>query len=154
MYPSIRKHLITLRHLLASCILTLICSLNVWLLGKVTPNTLRAVFKWLSKVITWLRSLPLVIDWKDPRPFFNQWEAKPKPIAPYTRHFYSALSELQVISRNCDCSSHCLLPLWLVGVIALVLVFRQSFENRAKQEPCVIYMIYRANIMSNLQTKY
>ena len=28
-------------------------------------------------------------------------------------------------------SSRCLLLLWLVGLIALVLVFRQSFENRA-----------------------
>ena len=28
-------------------------------------------------------------------------------------------------------SSHCLSLLWLVGVIALVLVFRQSFENRS-----------------------
>ena len=28
-------------------------------------------------------------------------------------------------------SSRCLLLLWLVGVIALVLVFRQSFENRS-----------------------
>ena len=36
----------------------------------------RAVFKWLSKVITWLRLLSLVIGSKDSRQLFNQWEAK------------------------------------------------------------------------------
>ena len=42
-------------------------------------------------------------DWlKDSRQFFHQREAKPKPIAPCTRGFSRALSELQVISRNCD----------------------------------------------------
>ena len=35
-------------------------------------------------------------------------------------------------------SSHCLLLLRLVGVIALVLVFRQSFENRSITEIVVI----------------
>ena len=42
-------------------------------------------------------------DWlKDSRQFFNQWDAKPKPIAPCTRDFSRASSELQVIARNCD----------------------------------------------------
>ena len=42
-------------------------------------------------------------DWlKDTRQFFNQWEAKPKPIAPCTRDFSRASSELQVIARNSD----------------------------------------------------
>ena len=43
-------------------------------------------------------------DWliKESRQFFNQWEAKPKPIAPCTRDFSRASSELQVIARNCD----------------------------------------------------
>ena len=49
--------------------------------------TNRAVFKWLSKVITWLRLLRWVIGLKDSRQFFNQWEAKPKPLAPCTRDF-------------------------------------------------------------------
>ena len=93
--------------------------------------TLRAVFKWLSKVIPWLRLLRLVIGLKDSRQFFNQWEAKPKSIAPCTRDLSRASSELHVIARNCDWGL-CLLLLWLVGVIALVLVFRQSFENRSK----------------------
>ena len=39
---------------------------------------------------------------KDSRQFFNQWEAKPKPIAPCTRDFSRASSELQLIARNCD----------------------------------------------------
>ena len=64
--------------------------------------TNRAVFKWLSKVIPWLRMLRLVIGFKDSRQFFNQWDAKPKPIAPCTRDFSRASSDLQVIARNCD----------------------------------------------------
>ena len=71
---------------------------------------------------------------KDSRQFFNQWEAKPKPIAPCTRYFSGAMGELQVIARIAIGSSRCLLLLWLVGVIALVLVFRQSFENHSKIE--------------------
>ena len=47
----------------------------------------RAVFKWLSKLITSLRLLRLVIGLKDSRQFFNQWDAKSKPIAPCTRDF-------------------------------------------------------------------
>ena len=62
----------------------------------------RAVFKWLSKVITWLRLLRLVVGLKDSRQFFNQWESKPKPIAPCTRDFSRASSELQVIATNSD----------------------------------------------------
>ena len=89
----------------------------------------RAVFKWLSKVIT--RLLRLVIGWKDTRQFFGQWEAKPKPIAPCTRDISHALSELQVIARNCD---------WFITLSAPVVIgrsncfgfgFRQSFENRS-----------------------
>ena len=33
---------------------------------------------------------------KDSRQFFNQWEAKPKPIALCTRDFSRASSELQI----------------------------------------------------------
>ena len=73
----------------------------------------RAVFQWLSKVITWLRLLRLVIGLKDSCQFFNQWEAKPKPITPYTRDFSHALSELQVIARNCD---------WFIALIAPVVI--------------------------------
>ena len=55
-----------------------------------------------NDVMTWLWSPRLVIDLKDSRKFFNQWEAKPKPIAPCTRDFSQASSELQVIARNYD----------------------------------------------------
>ena len=46
--------------------------------------------------------LRLVIGLKDSRQFYNQWDAKPKPIAPCARDFPRASSELQVIARNCD----------------------------------------------------
>ena len=52
---------------------------------NVTNLHIRAVFKWLSKVITRLRLLLKVIGLKDSRQFFNQWEVKPKPVAPRTR---------------------------------------------------------------------
>ena len=77
----------------------------------------RAFFKWLSKVITWLRSLRSVIGLKDSRQFFYQWEAKPKLIAPCTRHFSRALSELQVISRDCD---------WFIALCAPVVIGRSD----------------------------
>ena len=96
-------------------------------------NGNRVVFKWLSKAITWLRLLRLVIGFKDSRQFFNQWEAKPKPkpIAPCTRDFSRASSELQKLLGTVIGSWRYLFLLWLVGAIVLVLVFRQSFENRS-----------------------
>ena len=93
---------------------------------------LRTVFKSLSKVITWLRLLRLVIVLKDSGQFFSQWEAKPKPkpIAPCTRHFSRALSKFQIIARNYD---------WFIAPFGPVVIgrsncsgfFRQSFENRS-----------------------
>ena len=93
--------------------------------------TISAVFKWLSKVITWLRLLCLVIGLKDSCQFFNQWESKPKPTAPCTCNFSRTLSELQVIARNCD---------WFITLPAPVVIDRSncfgfgfsSFENRSK----------------------
>ena len=41
-------------------------------------------------------------DLKVSRQFFNQWEAKQKPIAACTRDFSRALNKLQVIVRNSD----------------------------------------------------
>ena len=79
---------------------------------------IRAAFKWQSKVITWLRLLRLVIGLKDSRQFFNQWESKPKPIAPCTRHFSRAPSELQVfIATNCD---------WFIALTAPVVIGRSN----------------------------
>ena len=81
-----------------------------------------AVFKWLTKEITRLRLLRLLIGWKDSRQFSDQWEAKAKPMELCTTDFSSALTKLQVIARN----SH-----WFIGLVVisrsnyfLVLVFR------------------------------
>ena len=78
----------------------------------------RAVFKWLSKVIAWLQLLFFVIGLKDSRQFFNQWEAKPKPIAPCTRDFSRSLSELQVIATNCD---------WFIALFDPVVIGRSNW---------------------------
>ena len=75
----------------------------------------RAVFKWLSKVITWLRLLRLVIGLKESRQLLNQWEAKPQPIAPRTHDFSRDSSELQVIARNCD---------WFMALFVRVVIGR------------------------------
>ena len=86
-----------------------------WTQPKPLTRQFRAVFKSLSKLITWLWLLRFVIGSKDSRQFFNQWEAKPKPIAPCTRDFSRASSELQVIARNCD---------WLIALPAPVVIGR------------------------------
>ena len=68
-------------------------------------------------------AIATLFDWlKDSRQFFNQWELKPEPseFERVTDNYY----ELRLVHRR-------LRLLWLVGVIALVLVFRQSFENRS-----------------------
>ena len=84
---------------------------------SVLKNAFRVVFKCLSKVIPWLRMLRLVIGSKDSRQFFNQWESKLKLIAPGTRDFSRASSELQVIAMNCD---------WLIALPAPVVIVRSN----------------------------
>ena len=76
-----------------------------------------AAFKWLSKVISRLPLLRLVIGLKKSCQFFNQWEAKSKPIAPWTRDFSRALSKLQVIARNSD---------WFIALFAPVVIGRSN----------------------------
>ena len=67
---------------------------------------------------TYVIAIAILGDWlKDSCQFFNQWEAKPKPIAPSTRDFSRALSELQVIARNCD---------WLIALPARVVIGRSN----------------------------
>ena len=61
---------------------------KVTCLNLIAIHVHRTVFKWLSKEISWLRLLRLVIGLKDSRQYFNQWDAKPKPIAPCTRDFF------------------------------------------------------------------
>ena len=59
-------------------------------------------------------------------------------------------------------SSHCLFLFWLVGVIALVLVFRQSFENRSNidkdtkcflTQPSPIVILSKIHKQGNLGTQ-
>ena len=52
-----------------------------------------------------------MIDLKVSRQFFNQWEAKPKPSAPFARNFSRALRKLHVIARNFD---------WFVPLFATI----------------------------------
>ena len=59
----------------------------------------------------------IAIGLKASRQFFNQWEAKPKPIAPCTRDFSRAFSELQVIARNSD---------WFIALSAPVVIGRSN----------------------------
>ena len=84
---------------------------------KITISVRRAVFKWLSKVIAWLRFLRSLIGLKDSCQFFNEWESKPKPIAPCTRDFFRVSSELQLIARNCD---------WFIALFAAVVIGRSN----------------------------
>ena len=81
--------------------------------------SIRVVFKWPSKVITWLRLLRLVIGLKESHQFFSQWEAKlkPKPIAACTRDFSRASSEFQIIARNCD---------WFIVLFVPVVIGRSN----------------------------
>ena len=67
---------------------------------------------------TYVIAIAMLSDWlKDSCQFFNQREAKPKPIAPSTRDFSRALSELQVIARNCD---------WFIALPARVVIGRSN----------------------------
>ena len=59
----------------------------------------------------------IVIGLKDSRQFFNQRDAKPNPIAPCTRDFSRASSELQVIATNCD---------WFIALSAPVVIGRSN----------------------------
>ena len=58
-------------------------------------------------------------DWlKRLAPNFQPTRSKTKRIAPCTRHFSRALSELQVISRNCD---------WFIALFAPAVIGRSNF---------------------------
>ena len=61
----------------------------------------------IATLSDWLKRLAPV--------FFNQWEAKPKPIAPCAHDFSRASSELQVIAGNCD---------WFMALFVPVMIGR------------------------------
>ena len=57
-------------------------------------------------------------DWlKRLAPIFQPMRSKTKQIAPCTRNFSRALSELQVIARNCD---------WFIALSAPVVIGRSN----------------------------
>ena len=58
----------------------------------------RALFKLLSKEITPLQLLLIVIGWKILYQFINQWKGKPKPIATCTCDFFARFEQ---VTWNC-----------------------------------------------------
>ena len=91
----------------------------------------RAVFKWLSKVITWLRLKRLWLAWKT-RASFSTNEKQNQNQSHHVRVIFPALrASYRWLLGIVIGSSRCSFLLWLVAVIALVLVFQQSFENRS-----------------------
>jgi len=58
-----------------------------------------------------------VIGLKISRQFFNQCEAKQKPLAPGARDFSRALSNLLAIARNFD---------WFIALFAFVVIGRTN----------------------------
>ena len=85
--------------------------------------------------VTILRECDLNAWWlaqKSQTSFFNQWETQSKEITPHTRDFSRALNNFLEILIG---SLPCLRSLWLDGVITLVMVFRQSFENQYRVLP-------------------
>ena len=70
-------------------------------------------------------------DWlKDSRQFFNQQDAKPKPIVPCPRAFSRASGELHVIARNCGWFKEVFVP--VVTGRSNCFGFGFSFENCSK----------------------
>ena len=95
--------------------------------NKKLPCFTRAVFKWLSKVITRFQLLFLVIGLKISRQFINQW--KPKPMATCTCDFSRALSKLHGIAANRDCFIALFTPAVIGRSNYFVTVLRHSIEN-------------------------
>ena len=62
----------------------------------------------IAKLSGWLKRLA---------PVFQPMKRKPKPIAPCTRDFSRALSELQIIARNCD---------WFIALFVPVVIGRSN----------------------------
>ena len=72
-------------------------------------------------------------DWLKTRASFSTNEKQNQNHSHHVRVIFPALrASYRSLLGIVIGSSRCLLLLWLVGVIALVLVLRQSFENRSK----------------------
>mgnify|MGYP007094267740 CR=1 FL=1 len=93
----------------------------------------RAVFKWPSKEVTRFRLLRLAIGLKISRQFFTANEKQNQNQLQFVRAIFPALwaGDYRRLQRILIGLSRCSLLLWLVGVITLALVFRQSFKNRS-----------------------
>ena len=101
---------------------------------KCTSSFDRAVFNWVSKIISELLGFALlhsVIGSKFSRHFFSQSEVKPKPIVACAWTFSRALCRLRVILRVLIGLLNCLRPFWLAKVITVVLLLRHSIESRS-----------------------
>jgi len=107
---------------------------NFLLSGEWQPclSFTRAVVKLLSKASRRLRLLSSVIGLKICRQFFNQVEAKPKPMASCTREFAALWAGYGYLPGILIGSSHCWLLLWLVGVITFVF---GGFDSHLKSPP-------------------
>ena len=114
-----------------------------------TLDLVRAVFKWLSKETTQLQLLCSVIGLKISRFFSTNKKQNQEPL---TREFSHAFSKLQVISRDFG-SSRYLCLFGLVGIITLVLVFLQSFENRFINDELKTALSLRAFIKETLRRR-
>ena len=124
--------------------LTVLCFV-VWPLNKSEPGVVLVLIETslpffckfvlisMRETSSWLQLLCFVIGLKVSRQFFSQLEAKPKPISPWTHDVFLALwATYKWCLGILFGSSRCSFLLWLIVVITLVLVFRQSFKNRSK----------------------
>ena len=104
-----------------------------------------AVFNWVSKVISQLLWFCIVTlcDWpKIARHYFNQSEAKLKPIVTCSHAFSRAWRRYMYLLRVLIGSSDCLRLLWLVRVITSTLVWVLRHRKTALSEPVLLAVIY------------
>ena len=111
--------------------------MRTWMLfntiTKAWWRALRAVFNWVSKVISELLwfFMTSLSDWfKVLAPLFQPIRSETKANRGSRVHIFPRC-RLRVILRVLIGLPDCLCPFWLAKVIALVLVLRHSFENRS-----------------------
>jgi len=93
-------------------------------------------------------AISTVRDWlKNRTPVFQPMRSKNKTSrTSYAWFFPRFESYRQLLRINLIGSSRCFLLLWLVRIITLVLVFRQSFETRS--DPKTIVLSYQLLVLS------